>query len=123
MTSTRYIAGAVLLGLVRADPQRGGGGPWGWGGNNGDNDDNNNNNNNSFGSRQNGFGFGNAAGFDHANTILIAHAVIASAVWVLLVPSAALLLRINVKSPIILKLHAFFQIFSYMLYIVAAGMG
>ena len=39
------------------------------------------------------------------------------------IPSGAILLRLGLKNPIVLKLHAFLQILSYTLYIVAAGMG
>jgi hypothetical protein len=39
------------------------------------------------------------------------------------IPSGAILLRLGLKNPIVLKLHAGLQILSYLLYIVAAGMG
>ncbi|KAJ9601999.1 hypothetical protein H2200_013558 [Cladophialophora chaetospira] len=67
--------------------------------------------------------FSNPAQFNQATRILIAHAVMASLVWVLFIPSLAILLRLNIKNPIVLKIHAFGQIFSYIIYIVAAGMG
>ncbi len=67
--------------------------------------------------------FSDSAQFNKATRILIAHAAMASLVWVLFVPSMAILLRPNIKSPIILKLHAVGQILSYIIYIVAAGMG
>ncbi|OAL36545.1 hypothetical protein AYO20_04161 [Fonsecaea nubica] len=67
--------------------------------------------------------FSSPAAFDHATRILIAHAVLASAVWVLFVPSLAILLRLNIKNPIVLKMHAVGQILSYIIFIVAAGMG
>jgi hypothetical protein len=61
--------------------------------------------------------------YAHANRILIIHAVLASLVWVLFVPSLAILLRLNLKNPIVLRIHAVGQILSYIIYIVAAGMG
>ena len=39
------------------------------------------------------------------------------------IPTGAILLRLGLKSPIVLKLHAVLQILSYFLYIIAAGMG
>jgi hypothetical protein len=39
------------------------------------------------------------------------------------IPSGAILLRLGLKNPIVLKLHAGLQILSYFLYIVAAGLG
>lgn len=119
---------AMLAGVVRAD--RGswggggggrGGGYWGggrWGSGDADGDGNGN-----FGNEENGFGFGSLQSFDRANTILIAHAVLASAVWVLFVPWAAILLRLNIKSPIVLKLHAIFQVLSLLVFTAAAGLG
>lgn len=101
-------------------------GPWGggnrWSGG-GNEDEGGDGRGGDFGTAENGFGLGSMGSFDRANTILIAHAVIASAVWVLFVPWAALLLRINIKSPVVLKLHALLQIVSYLLYIAAAGLG
>jgi cytochrome b561 len=38
-------------------------------------------------------------------------------------PIGAILLRLNVQSPIILKLHAACQVIAYLVYFVAAGMG
>ncbi|EXJ61085.1 hypothetical protein A1O7_05238 [Cladophialophora yegresii CBS 114405] len=67
--------------------------------------------------------FNNAAQFSNATRILIAHAVLASLVWVMFIPSFAILLRLNLKNPIVLKIHAAGQILSYVIYIVAVGMG
>ena len=67
--------------------------------------------------------FSNPAEFSKASRILIAHAVLASLVWVLFIPSLAILLRLNLKNPIIVKIHAVGQILSYIIYTVAAGMG
>ncbi|KIW99439.1 uncharacterized protein Z518_11178 [Rhinocladiella mackenziei CBS 650.93] len=67
--------------------------------------------------------FSSEAEFNKATRILIAHAVLASLVWVMFIPSLAILLRLNIKNPIVLKIHAIGQIFSYIIYIVAAGMG
>lgn len=117
----------------------------GWGGSNygGDrpswwNNDNNGNGNgngnnsgsngsnsgsNSGGNINQGALFSSEASFNKATRILIAHAVLASLVWVMFIPSLAILLRLNLKNPIILKLHAIGQIASYIIYVVAAGMG
>ncbi|EXJ65811.1 uncharacterized protein A1O5_11052 [Cladophialophora psammophila CBS 110553] len=67
--------------------------------------------------------FSSPAEFDRATRILIAHAVLASAVWVLFIPSLAVLVRLNLKNPIVLKIHAVGQILSYIIFIVAVGMG
>lgn len=103
---TKITVAALFVNVVRADPPWGGGGGGAWGGNgnrwgSGGRNDNDGDSNTSYGTEENGFGFGDMASFDRANTILIAHAVIASAVWVLFVPWAALLLRLNIKSPIV----------------------
>lgn len=118
------ITAALSVPAVKADYGWGGG--RGWNGNrdgDGDGDGSGSGSGNDAFTEQNGFGLGSEASFDRANTILIAHAVVASAVWVLFVPWAALLLRMNLKNPIVLKLHAFFQILAYMLYIAGVGMG
>jgi hypothetical protein len=110
---------AFLAGTVQADRGYWGGGRWGGGyGGRGYNDGDSN-----FGSEENGFGFGSLENFDRANTILIAHGILASAVWVLFVPWAALLLRLNVNNPIVLKLHAILQILALLVFIAAAGLG
>jgi hypothetical protein len=123
MSFRASFSGVVVLGLTftpaLADRPWGRGGRWDYG-SDGDDDDGSSSSNGNAG---NGFEFGSAGAFDRANTILIAHAVLASAVWVLFVPWAALLLRIGLKNPLVLKLHAFFQILSYLIYIAAAGMG
>ena len=118
--STYAVAAALTVSVVNADYgwNRG---DRGWG--NGNDDDSGSSGRGDSFTEQNGFGLGSEASFDRANTILIAHAVVASAVWVLFVPWAALLLRLNLKNPIVLKLHAFFQILAYLLYIAGAGMG
>lgn len=94
--------------------------PW-W--NNGDGDDESNGSGNNNGNINQGALFSSEAEFNKATRILIAHAVLASLVWVIFIPSLAIILRLNLKSPIILKLHAIGQIASYVIYIVAAGMG
>lgn len=120
------IAAALTVPAVKADYGWGGRGGRGWNGNSDGNDDSDGSGNgggsDAF-TEQNGFGLGSEASFDRANTILIAHGVVASAVWVLFVPWAALLLRLNLKNPIVLKLHAFFQILAYLVYIAGVGMG
>jgi hypothetical protein len=61
--------------------------------------------------------------FNHARNVLIAHAVIASLVWVIFIPSLAILLRLKLTSPVVVRLHAIGQVLSYIMYVVAAGMG
>src|SRR5436305_6885266 len=75
------------------------------------------------GSSQAGSDFGARFGLQSVNHVLVIHGVLAALVWVLLMPIGAVLLRLNIQSPIILKLHAACQIIAYLVYIVAAGMG
>ncbi|KAG9771314.1 hypothetical protein ABEF93_007861 [Exophiala dermatitidis] len=67
--------------------------------------------------------FGSSTAFNRAGRILIGHAVLASLVWVIFIPSLAILLRLDLKSPMVLRIHAVGQIVSYIIYIGAAGMG
>lgn len=132
----RILAALALASTAHADWRDGSGGygnwknsdydgerpPW-WGGRGG-RGGNSNSNNDSYRDRSDQAGaFGSLADFNHASRILIAHAVMASLVWVILVPWLAILLRLNIKNPIVLKLHAIGQIFSYVVYIAAAGLG
>ncbi|OCT45532.1 integral membrane protein [Cladophialophora carrionii] len=106
-----------------------------WGGNNDrdgcppwvsdcdDSDDNGSSDDSSSNGVTQGALFTDSAQFDKATRILIAHAVLASVVWVMFIPSLAILLRLNLKNPIVLKIHAVGQILSYVIYVVAAGMG
>ncbi|KAK5044998.1 hypothetical protein LTR84_010146 [Exophiala bonariae] len=98
--------------------------PW-WDGDDGGNGDDGNGNNgsNNNGNINQGALFSSEAEFNKATRILIAHAVLASLVWVLFIPSLAILVRLNLKAPIILKLHAIGQVASYIIYIVATGTG
>lgn len=73
-----------------------------------------------FGSDGSGFDFGPKQSIKH---VIVVHAVLAALAWVVLMPSGAILLRLNIQSPIILKLHAACQIIAYLIYFVAAGMG
>ena len=121
-------AALLLVGLVKAgfgDRGHWGGGDYDGDGNHwwdgGDNDDGNDGSTSA--ASTNGFGLGSVEDFNRASKILIAHAVIASLVWVMFIPSAAILLRVGLKNPIVLKLHAILQILSYLLYVVAAAMG
>ena len=82
---------------------------------------------------------GSTSAYNRYNSILIAHAVLASLVWVVFVPWAALLLRVGIKSGIVLKLHVALQVssecltsstvtdsaklLSLGLFVVAAGLG
>ncbi|KIW79235.1 hypothetical protein AYO21_00401 [Fonsecaea monophora] len=124
---------ALLATTANAQFGYGWGGGWGNGNGNGcppwasDCDSSDDSGDGSGSSSSNGISqsslFSSPAAFDHATRILIAHAVLASAVWVLFVPSLAILLRLNIKNPIVLKIHAVGQILSYIIFIVAAGMG
>lgn len=77
------------------------------------------------GSGSNGFGFdfGSRFGLQNVNHVIVIHAVLAALAWVLLMPIGAILLRLNIQSPVILKLHAACQVVAYLVYFVAAGMG
>ncbi|KAF7509987.1 hypothetical protein GJ744_007301 [Endocarpon pusillum] len=55
--------------------------------------------------------------------VMIAHAVLATVAWAFFFPMGAILLRLNIKSPIMLKLHIYCQTFAYLIYVAAAGMG
>lgn len=71
--------------------------------------------------------------------VITIHAVLASLVWVLyvlyssfknvlltalsLIPVGGILIRSGIKSPWILRIHAFLQSIGYLIYIVAVGMG
>lgn len=70
-----------------------------------------------------GFGFGSYFGPQNINHAIVIHAVLAALAWVLLMPLGAILLRLNIQSPVILKLHAACQVVAYIVYFVAAGMG
>jgi len=127
-TALLLVSSALLVSVGQAGyPGWGGSGyggnrPSWWNGDNGDNDGNGSNNDNNNNINQ-GALFSSEASFNKATRILIAHAVLASLVWVIFIPFFAILLRLNVKSPVILKLHAIGQILSYVIYIVAAGLG
>jgi hypothetical protein len=54
--------------------------------------------------------------------MLIAHGVVASLAFVILFPAGAIALRLS-SFPGIVRLHAAFQIISYIVYIVGAGLG
>jgi hypothetical protein len=70
-----------------------------------------------------GFDLGSRSGLQNINHVIVIHAVLAALAWVLLMPIGAILLRLNIQSPVILKLHAACQIIAYLVYFVAAGMG
>jgi len=125
------LSAALLISIAQAGyPGWGGSGggyggnrPSWWDGDDGDNGDSGNSGSNNNGNINQGALFSSKAEFNKATRILIAHAVLASLVWVIFIPSLAILLRLNLKAPIIVKLHAIGQIASYIIYIVAAGMG
>ncbi|KAL6243967.1 hypothetical protein RBB50_008836 [Rhinocladiella similis] len=122
-TTSILLSTALLLTTAKADwggfgsRNGNGGSPW----------SNGNGNGGSSSSSGSTFGqgsvFSSAGQFDKATHILIAHAVLASLVWVLFIPSLAILLRLNIKNPIILRIHAVGQVLSYILFVAAAGMG
>ena len=58
-----------------------------------------------------------------SDNILIIHAVLAVFAWAFFVPVGAILLRLNIQSGRLLKIHGYSQMFSYLMYIVAAGLG
>lgn len=84
------------------------------------NGDGNNNNGPPFSSGQ---GSSVSASYSSINHALIAHAVIACMVWAFLIPLGGILLRLNIQSPWMLRAHAILQVFSYLAYIVAVGLG
>ena len=57
------------------------------------------------------------------HTILVAHAVMACAAWVLLFPLGAVLLRLNINHPAITRLHATIQLCTYALFILSSVAG
>ena len=118
------LATTLLLSVAAANDQRR---DWGgrWSGSNNDDGDgaqdyNPDSESDSFGPSSSGEY--SAIASNYASKI-IARAMLASAVWVLFVPWAALLLRINLKSPVVLKLHAILQILSYLTFVAGVGIG
>lgn len=55
--------------------------------------------------------------------ILITHAVLAVFPWALFVPLGAIVLRLNIRSPWLFRIHAYTQMCWYLIYIVAVGLG
>lgn len=131
-------AASLLLQASTATAQ----GPWGaghgapWDGNGGDGSDwngngqcwwqgncngsgNNNGNSNSNGSSSLGLSVNGGS----TVKVITMHAVLASLVWVFLIPVGGILIRSGVKSPWIPRIHAVLQSLSYLLYIVAVGAG
>ena len=105
--------------LVSASPQYGPGGDFGGGSSGGP--PSNSGGSGPGGQGNNGFGFG--SGFQNVNHVLVAHALLAVLAWALFMPVGAIVLRLNIQSPHLLKIHAFCQVSAYLAYIVAAGMG
>jgi len=58
-----------------------------------------------------------------SDNILIIHAVLAVFAWAFFVPFGAIILRLNIQSAPLLKIHGYCQMFSYLMYMVAAGLG
>ena len=139
LTSPALVVAFLLLNTASAQFGGWGGGfgggggdgdgppPWANGNGNGngggDGSDGSSSGSSSSGFLNQGSPFASQAEFNRASRILTVHAVLASLVWVVLVPSLAILLRLNLKNPIVLKIHAVGQILSYIIFIVAAGMG
>lgn len=125
--TTLALLAAVSLRSRSGAQFSGGGGSFGGdnsGGSRWDNgDDGDNNDGSPTRTASQGSPFSSQPEFDRATRILIVHAVMASLVWVIFIPSLAILLRLNIKSPAILRVHAVGQIMSYIIYIGAAGMG
>lgn len=111
----------LLSSSVMASPQWGGssGGGWNFQGS----DSSPGNAEPSSGSQTGGGIDTSSASFVQTHNILIAHAVLGSAAWAFFFPIGAIFLRLNINHPIMLRLHIFFQIFAYILYVAAAAMG
>jgi uncharacterized membrane protein len=58
-----------------------------------------------------------------SDNILITHAVLAALAWSFFVPLGAIVLRLNIQSPLLLKIHVYLQMCSYLIYIIAVGLG
>jgi hypothetical protein len=65
---------------------------------------------------------GSSRGSGNAKTMLIAHGVLASLAFVILFPAGAIAIRLA-SFPGVVWLHAAFQIFAYLIYIAAFGLG
>lgn len=119
--SVAFAALLFSLSAVTASPQ---GPPGGFGGGSNPNDGGSDSGSGS-GSDPNGSesDFGSRFGQKNVNHVIVIHAVLAALAWVIVMPIGAILLRLNIQSPIILKLHAACQIIGYIVYFVAAGMG
>jgi len=143
LTRTRFIltpAAFFLLNANTANAQWGwGGGHWGggdgdgngdWNGcgwwdgsddcNDGDDGDNDGNNNGSVDPSALGL---STSEMNRTTRIITVHAVLASLVWVFFIPIGGILVRSGVKSPWVVRIHAFLQSISFLIYIVAVGMG
>ncbi|KAK5106356.1 hypothetical protein LTS08_000474 [Lithohypha guttulata] len=57
------------------------------------------------------------------NRMITIHAVLACLVWVFLIPLGGILIRLGLKSPWIVRIHALLQSISYLIYVVAAALG
>jgi hypothetical protein len=58
-----------------------------------------------------------------SDNILITHAVLVVFTWAFFVPIGAIVLRLNIQSALLLKVHAYTQMCWYLIYIVAVGLG
>lgn len=135
LTRTHFLfttAIFLLLNTNTANAQGGwGGGHWGDGDGNGDDNGSWNGcgwwdgNDNCNGGDDGGTADPSRLGLSTSDTtrIITIHAVLASLVWVFFIPVGGILVRSGIKSPWIVRIHAFLQSISYLLYIVAAGMG
>jgi hypothetical protein len=97
----------------------------GYGGNNGGNDGGSSSSSNPFGDGNGGFnGISSFLGFDiqKAEAIRLAHGVIACLAFVIFFPLGAIFMRI-LPGRLSIIVHALFQLFAYVLYIIAFGLG
>ena len=130
--SLTFLAFVLAATPSVAAPQGIGGGPWEgdngsglgpWSGPNGNGGSSSNSASSGAGNGLGGFDYATLTIFEKKNRVIIAHAVLACLAWVLFIPFGAILLRLNLKSPVILKLHTAIQIFSYLIFVAAVGMG
>jgi hypothetical protein len=109
------------LAVSTASAQYGPGGQYGPDGSN-NNGNGNNNNNNNGGSFGGGRGGPSQSFIDGRQKVLIAHGVLASLAFVLLFPIGSILIRLGSFRGAWL-VHGLFQLFAYLVYIAAFGIG
>src|SRR5436309_1994889 len=115
-TKAFLVAAATLLftlSTVTASPQ---GPPGSFGGSNPYSGGSGSGSQSGSGRNGSGFDFGSIPGLQNIKHHVVIHAVLAALAWVILMPIGAILLRLNIQSPIILKLHAACQIIAYLIF-------